>query len=175
MNSSAPTKTVRPGLWVVLASQFLSTFADNAVLFSAIALLKTGGSPNFHIPYLQESFVAAFICLAPFVGPFADAWPKGRVLTFGTAIKLIGALMLFAHGNPFFCYGAIGVGAAIVSPAKSGILGDLCAPSWLVKAIACPETSRMIRFGTSSRITSANSAAPCSCWRRRVGSLSGAA
>lgn len=129
---------------MVLASQFLSTFADNAVLFSAIALLKTGGSPNFHIPYLQESFVAAFICLAPFVGPFADAWPKGRVLTFGTAIKLIGALMLFAHGNPFFCYGAIGVGAAIVSPAKSGILGDLCAPSWLVKANSFLEASTVI-------------------------------
>jgi MFS transporter, LPLT family, lysophospholipid transporter len=128
----------------VLASQFLSTFADNAVLFLAIALLKAGGSPGFHIPYLQESFVAAFICLAPFVGPFADAWPKGRVLTLGTGIKLVGALMLFAHGNPFFCYGAIGIGAAIVSPAKSGILGDLCAPSWLVKANSFLEASTVI-------------------------------
>jgi LPLT family lysophospholipid transporter-like MFS transporter len=136
--------SVRPGLWVVLASQFLSTFADNAVLFLAIALLKTGGSPTFHIPYLQESFVAAFICLAPFVGPFADAWPKGRVLTLGTAIKLMGALMLFAHGNPFLCYGAIGIGAAIVSPAKSGILGDLCTPSWLVKANSFLEASTVI-------------------------------
>jgi len=28
---------------------------------------------------LQEFFVAAFIILAPFAGPFADALPKGRV------------------------------------------------------------------------------------------------
>jgi MFS transporter, LPLT family, lysophospholipid transporter len=138
------TPTGRRGLWLVLASQFLSTFADNAVLFLAIALLKTGGSPSFHIPYLQESFVAAFIILAPFVGPFADAWQKGHVLTFGSALKLLGALLLFAHGNPFLSYGTIGIGAAIVSPAKSGILGELCAPAWLVKANSWLEASTVI-------------------------------
>jgi LPLT family lysophospholipid transporter-like MFS transporter len=135
---------MRRGLWLVLASQFLSTFADNAMLFLAIALLKARGSPAFHIPYLQESFVAAFICLAPFVGPFADARRKGSVLTLGTVFKLSGALMLFLQGNPFLCYGAIGIGAAIVSPAKSGILGELCAPGWLVKANSWLEASTVI-------------------------------
>jgi LPLT family lysophospholipid transporter-like MFS transporter len=139
-----------PGLLAVLLSQYFSTFADNAVLFLAIALLKLRGSPEAHIPYLQESFVAAFILLAPFVGPFADAWPKGRVLCVGSLFKLAGAVALWFGINPFICYGAIGIGAAVLSPAKSGILGELCEAHWLVKANSLLEATTVVALLTGA-------------------------
>ena len=52
----------------VLAAQFLSALADNALLFGAIALLKANGAPAWHTPLLQEFFLFAYIVLAPFVG-----------------------------------------------------------------------------------------------------------
>jgi LPLT family lysophospholipid transporter-like MFS transporter len=140
----APAGAMRRGLLAVLVSQFGSTLADNAMLFLAIALLKQNGSPGTHVPYLQESFVAAFIVLAPFVGPFADTWPKGRVLLVGTIFKLAGAVALWAGANSFLCYGAVGIGAAIVSPAKSGILTELCGAGWLVKANSLLEASTVV-------------------------------
>jgi LPLT family lysophospholipid transporter-like MFS transporter len=134
----------RRGLMAVLASQFGSTLADNAMLFLAIALLKQHGSPGTHVPYLQESFVAAFIVLAPFVGPFADTWSKGHVLLVGTLFKLAGAVALWGGANSFLSYGAVGIGAAIVSPAKSGILLELCGAGWLVKANSLLEASTVV-------------------------------
>jgi LPLT family lysophospholipid transporter-like MFS transporter len=145
-----PERPLRGGLIAVLVSQYFSTFADNAVLFLAIALLKQIGSPESHTPYLQESFVAAFILLAPFVGPFADAWPKGRVLLAGGLFKLAGAVGLLSGINPFLCYGAIGIGAAMLSPAKSGILSELCPADWLVKANSLLEASTVIALLTGA-------------------------
>jgi len=75
----------------LLSAQFLSALADNALLFAAIALLQVQFAPNWQIPLLQEFFVLAYIVLAPFVGPFADSYPKGRVMLIANAIKLVGA------------------------------------------------------------------------------------
>jgi LPLT family lysophospholipid transporter-like MFS transporter len=62
-----------------LAAQFLSALADNALLFAALALVRKLHYPGWSGPLIQEFFVAAYILLAPFVGAFADAQPKGQL------------------------------------------------------------------------------------------------
>jgi MFS transporter, LPLT family, lysophospholipid transporter len=129
------------GMMAVLAAQFLSALADNALLFGALALLRIDHYPAWTEPLLQEFFVAAFIILAPFAGPFADALPKGRVMLISNGLKLAGALGMWAGLNPFLTYGLVGVGAAAYSPAKYGILSELVSADQLVKANGLLESS----------------------------------
>ncbi len=129
------------GMMAVIAAQFLSAMADNALLFGALALLRIDHYPAWTDPLLQEFFVAAFIILAPFAGPFADALPKGRVMLISNGLKLAGALGMWAGLNPFLTYGLVGVGAAAYSPAKYGILSELVPTHLLVKANGLLESS----------------------------------
>lgn len=122
------------GMAAVLAAQFLSAMADNALLFGALALLRHEHYAPWTSPLLQEFFVGAYILLAPFVGPFADSSPKGRVMLLANGIKLLGSLGMCFGFNPFLMYGLVGVGAAAYSPAKYGILSELTSPENLVKA-----------------------------------------
>ena len=125
----------------VLAAQFLSAMADNALLFGALALLRLERYPDWTAPLLQEFFVGAYILLAPFVGPFADALPKGRVMLLSNGLKLLGALGMCVGLNPFVAYGLVGAGAAAYSPAKYGILSELVPAQQLVKANGLLESS----------------------------------
>jgi len=129
------------GLVAVLAAQFLSAMADNALLFGALALLRIDRFPAWTEPLLQEFFVGAYIILAPFAGPFADALPKGRVMLISNGLKLLGALGMWAGLNPFLTYGLVGAGAAAYSPAKYGILSELVSVEHLVKANGLLESS----------------------------------
>ncbi|MBI5918607.1 MAG: lysophospholipid transporter LplT [Nitrosomonadales bacterium] len=122
------------GFYIILAAQFFSALADNALLFAAIALLKELHSPSWHTPVLQEAFVVSYILLAPFVGAFADSLPKGRVMLISNAIKLTGCLAMLAGVNPLVAYAIAGFGAAAYSPAKYGILTEYLPPDQLVKA-----------------------------------------
>lgn len=122
------------GFYIILAAQFLSALADNALLFAAIALLKDLNSPAWHTPVLQEAFVLSYIVLAPFVGAFADSLPKGRVMLISNGIKLSGCLAMLVGVNPLIAYGIAGFGAAAYSPAKYGILTEYLPPSKLVVA-----------------------------------------
>ena len=124
-----------PAMRAVLTAQFLSALADNALLFAAIALLKAmPGYQDWYSPMLQEFFVVAFIVFAPFVGSFADALPKGRVMMIGNGLKFIGALLMLGGFNPWLAYGLVGLGAATYSPAKYGILSQLVSEENLIKA-----------------------------------------
>jgi LPLT family lysophospholipid transporter-like MFS transporter len=129
------------GLLAVLAAQFLSALADNALLFGALALLRHEQYAPWTAPLLQEFFVGAYILLAPFVGPFADSYPKGRVMLLANAVKLLGSLGMCFGCNPFLMYGLVGAGAAAYSPAKYGILSELTAAENLVKANGLMEAS----------------------------------
>lgn len=122
------------GFYIILAAQFLSALADNALLFAAIALLKTLHAPDWHTPVLQESFVISYIVLAPFVGAFADSMPKGRVMFISNNIKFVGCLAMLLGVNPLLAYGLAGFGAAAYSPAKYGILTEYLPPEKLVLA-----------------------------------------
>ena len=132
------------GMIAVLIAQFVSALADNALLFAAIALLRSQSAPDWQIPMLQEFFVIAFILMAPFVGPIADGFAKGRVMLAANCIKLLGATAMFLQLQPLLAYGLVGVGAAAYSPAKYGILSELVAPDKLVKANGLIEGSTIV-------------------------------
>jgi LPLT family lysophospholipid transporter-like MFS transporter len=128
-------------MMATLGAQFLSAFGDNALLFAALALVRRENYPAWSGPLLQEFFVGAYILLAPIVGVFADARPKGRVMLLANTFKFIGALGMCLHANPFLSYALVGAGAAANSPAKYGILGELVTPAQLVKANGLLEAS----------------------------------
>ena len=122
------------GFYIILTAQFLSALADNALLFAAIALLKEISAPDWHVPLLQQFFIISYILLAPFVGPYADSMPKGRVMLITNFIKLAGCLAMLAGMPPLYAYAIVGLGAAAYSPAKYGILTEYLPPRELVKA-----------------------------------------
>lgn len=122
------------GFYIILAAQFLSALADNALLFAAIALLKGMHAPDWHTPVLQEAFVFSYIVLAPFVGAFADSLPKGRVMFVSNNIKILGCVAMLLGVNPLIAYGLVGLGAAAYSPAKYGILTEYLPHEKLVLA-----------------------------------------
>jgi len=122
------------GFYTILAAQFFSALADNALLFAAVALLKDLHAPSWQTPVLQVFFVFSYIVLAPFVGPLADAMPKGRVMFIGNAVKIVGCMFMLFGLHPLLAYGIVGVGAAMYSPAKYGILTEYLPHNKLVWA-----------------------------------------
>lgn len=122
------------GFYIILAAQFFSALADNALLFAAIALLHEVHAPEWHTPILQAAFVVSYIVLAPFVGAFADSLPKGRVMFISNSIKLFGCIAMLAGVNPLLSYAVAGLGAAAYSPAKYGILTEYLPSDKLVLA-----------------------------------------
>ena len=125
---------MKRGFYTIMSAQFFSSLADNALLVAAIELLKSSGAPPWHVPALSPMFALFYVILAPFVGAFADAVPKGKVMFVSNAIKVVGCLMMLFGGHPLMAYAVVGLGAAAYSPAKYGILTELLPASQLVKA-----------------------------------------
>jgi len=129
----------------VLMTQFLTAFADNAVLFTAVTIvLQQMDKGNWYIPALQASFLIAFVLLAPMVGVFADTQPKPKVLFKANIIKALGAALIFINIEPLIAYAVIGLGAAMYSPAKYGILPEMIDEKSLVKANSWIEGSTIL-------------------------------
>jgi LPLT family lysophospholipid transporter-like MFS transporter len=122
------------GFYTIMAAQFFSSLADNALLFVAIDLLVSMQAPASLTPLLKLSFVLFYVLLAAFVGAFADALPKGRVMFIANLIKIFGCALIFFHVHPLLAYAVVGFGAAVYSPAKYGILTELLPPEKLVAA-----------------------------------------
>ncbi|CAN7433617.1 lysophospholipid transporter LplT [Pseudoduganella sp. LjRoot289] len=122
------------GFYTIMAAQFFSSLADNALLFVAIDLLISMKSPAWLTPLLKLSFVLFYVLLAAFVGAFSDALPKGRVMFIANMIKIVGCAMIFFQVHPLLAYAIVGFGAAVYSPAKYGILTELLPPEKLVAA-----------------------------------------
>jgi MFS family permease len=125
---------MKKGFYTVMAAQFFSSLADNALLIAAIELLRTSKAAPWQTATLTAMFALSYVVLAPFVGAFADAVPKGRVMFVSNAIKVVGCLMMLFGSHPLLAYAVVGLGAAAYSPAKYGILTELLPPSQLVKA-----------------------------------------
>ena len=125
---------MKKGFYTIMAAQFFSSLADNALLISAIALLIEMTAPEWMKPMLKLFFTVSYVVLAPFVGAFADAMPKGRVMFVTNAIKVVGCVLMFAAVHPLLAYALVGLGAAAYSPAKYGILTELLPPERLVAA-----------------------------------------
>ena len=125
---------MKKGFYTIMSAQFFSSLADNALFVAAIELLKSTGSPSWHIPALSPMFALFYVILAPFLGAFADAVPKGKVMFVSNGVKVVGCLMMLFGAHPLLSYAVVGLGAAAYSPAKYGILTELLPNSQLVKA-----------------------------------------
>ena len=125
---------MKRGFYTIMAAQFFSSLADNALFVAAVELLKTSGAPKWQPAALVPMFALFYVVLAPFVGAFADSQPKGKVMFVSNAIKVVGCLMMLFGTHPLMAYAIVGLGAAAYSPAKYGILTELLPSSQLVKA-----------------------------------------
>jgi len=112
------------GFYIIMAAQFFSSLADNALLVAAIALLMQQDAPSWLTPYLKFFFVVSYVALAPYVGAFADRLPKGQVMFLANTIKIAGCLLMLVGMDPLASYAVVGLGAAAYSPAKYGILKE---------------------------------------------------
>lgn len=122
------------GFYIIIAAQFFSALADNALLIIAIALLRDMSAPEQFEPLLKLFFTVSYVALAAFVGAFADSMPKWRVMLIANTVKTGGCLMLLFGAHPLLAYAVIGLGAAAYSPAKYGILTEFLPHRLLVVA-----------------------------------------
>jgi MFS family permease len=136
---------MKRGFYTIMAAQFFSSLADNALLIAAIALLRDLSGPEWVIPLLKFFFTVSYVALAAFVGAFADSMPKGRVMFITNTIKIAGCLTMLCYAfitpsnivpyaTVIFAYAITGLGAAAYSPAKYGILTELLPANQLVVA-----------------------------------------
>jgi MFS transporter, LPLT family, lysophospholipid transporter len=141
----------RRALASVVAAQFLSSLADNALLIVAIDLLMQRHAPGWMTPALRVFFYFSYVLLAAFAGAAADAAPKGRVLMATNLVKLGGCGLLLWHVQPLVAYALVGLGAAAYSPAKYGILPELLPQDALVGANGWVEATTVlsILFGVA--------------------------
>ncbi len=135
------------GFYIIMAAQFFSALADNALLIASIALLRDLHAPAQYEPMLKLFFTVSYVALAAFVGAFADSMPKGRVMFFSNTVKIVGCFTLLfstvpmlnflglpTYIYPLTSYAIVGLGAAAYSPAKYGILTEYLPHDKLVVA-----------------------------------------
>ncbi|HJW26373.1 MAG TPA: lysophospholipid transporter LplT [Rhodocyclaceae bacterium] len=122
------------GFYIIMAAQFFSALADNALLIAAISALREMQAPPEYEPLLKTFFTVSYVALAAFVGAFADSMPKWRVMFISNTIKIIGCGMMFFSLHPLAAYAVVGLGAAAYSPAKYGILTEYLPHRLLVVA-----------------------------------------
>ena len=125
---------MKRGFFTIMAAQFFSSLADNALFVAAVELIRTSGGAEWQRAALVPMFALFYVVLAPFVGAFADSRPKGQVMFISNAIKVVGCLMMLFGTHPLLSYAIVGLGAAAYSPAKYGILTELLPPEKLVAA-----------------------------------------
>ncbi|MBI5784883.1 MAG: lysophospholipid transporter LplT [Rhodocyclales bacterium] len=122
------------GFYIIMAAQFFSALADNALLIAAIAILRDLHAPASQEPLLKLFFTVSYVALAAFVGAFADSMPKWRVMFISNGIKVFGCALMFFDVHPLIAYAVVGLGAASYSPAKYGILTEYLPHRQLVVA-----------------------------------------
>ena len=127
------------GFYIIMAAQFFSALADNALLIVAIATLREMHAPAAYEPLLKTFFTVSYVALAAFVGAFADSMPKWRVMFISNTVKIVGCVLMFYSVHPLVAYAIVGLGAAAYSPAKYGILTEYLPHRQLVVANAWVE------------------------------------
>jgi len=138
------------GFYMIMAAQFFSALADNALLIASIYMLREMQAPQEYEPLLKLFFTVSYVALAAFVGAFADSMPKWRVMLISNTIKIGGCSLMFFGVHPLAAYAVVGLGAAAYSPAKYGILTEYLPSRLLVVANGWIEglTVGAIIFGT---------------------------
>ena len=122
-----------------MSAQFFSSLADNALLVGAIELLKSTQAPAWQVPALTPMFALFYVLLAPLVGAFADAVPKGQVMFVSNTIKVAGCLLMLFGGHPLM---AVCGGRA----RRGGVLaGQVRHPHRTAAAVAAGQGQRLDR------------------------------
>jgi LPLT family lysophospholipid transporter-like MFS transporter len=161
MNGLAGNLVNRRNFPLLLASQFLSAFADNFILMlilgPLLTALKTGGITPMQQSvaniYYTSLLLVPYVLLAPFAGFLNDRFSKNRWLWGGNLIKLLGsaaAAMSMVSGHAWLAAGyfIVGVGACVYSPAKYGILPEILPTERLVKANGLMEMLTLVAILT---------------------------
>jgi MFS family permease len=130
-----------PRFHLLIATQFLSALADNALLLVTIALLQRLGEPAWWVPVLKLLFVSLYVLLAPWLGPLVDSRPKAQWMQVANALKLLAVLAMVVGLSPLLAFPMAGLGAAIYAPAKYGLVTEQVPPERLVRANAWLEVS----------------------------------
>ncbi|MBU3652662.1 MAG: lysophospholipid transporter LplT [Limnohabitans sp.] len=118
----------------LITAQFVSGLADNALLLVAIALHMEQGGAGWWIPLIKFSFTTFYVLTAPVAGVLSDRWPKPRVMLVANGIKALGCLGMLLGLPVIPAMMIVGLGAALYSPAKYGLITELVPASQLVKA-----------------------------------------
>jgi MFS transporter, LPLT family, lysophospholipid transporter len=141
MFSSNDVDRLPRGFFVILGAQFASALADNALLIVAIATLIERNLAPWWAPMLKFTFTASYVLFAPIVGPLADAIPKGRLMGWMNAVKIVGVALIIGGLHPAIGFALVGLGAAAYAPAKYGLITELVPARQLVAANGWLETS----------------------------------
>jgi LPLT family lysophospholipid transporter-like MFS transporter len=165
---------------LLLASQFLGAFGDNAVLAVILGQLTFQRRDDLiSEARLGEAgaiyaglFFIPYVVLAPLAGYLNDRFAKTRWLLGGNVIKIIGTLLAassvwLGHFWQGLGYLIVGVGACIYSPAKYGVLPEIVPQERLVKANGAVEFLTLIAILTGNvggaRMIDRLPVLPCYC------------
>jgi LPLT family lysophospholipid transporter-like MFS transporter len=129
------------GFYFLIAAQFASGLADNALLILGIYFLNEQGYPGWWAPLLKFSLTLAYVLLASVVGPVADAIYKNRLMAMMNALKMVGVFVLLSGAHPVIAFALIGIGASVYAPSKYGLVTESVPPRLLVRANAWLEVS----------------------------------
>lgn len=121
-------------IYLLMTAQFVSGLADNALLLIAIALHIEQGGEGWWIPLIKFSFTTFYVLTAPISGIVADRWPKQWVMLAANGIKGLGCMGMLLGMPVIPAMMLVGLGAALYSPAKYGLITELVQPKQLVKA-----------------------------------------
>ena len=159
-NTSVPARRNYP---LLLASQFLSAFADNFILMLILGPLLIA-LKNGNITEMQQSvaniyytslLLVPYVLLAPMAGYLNDRFSKNRWLVGGNFIKILGtaaAALSIVGGQAWLAVGyfIVGIGACVYSPAKYGILPEILPQERLVKANGMMEMLTLVAILTGN-------------------------
>ena len=98
---------MKRGFYTIMVAQFFSSLADNALFVAAVELLQTQGYAPWQGAALVPMFALFYVVLAPFVGAYADARPKGVVMFKSNSIKVVGCLMMLFGAHPLVAYAVV--------------------------------------------------------------------
>jgi LPLT family lysophospholipid transporter-like MFS transporter len=129
------------GFYVLIAAQFASALADNALLLLVIALLQAQAQAAFWIPLIKVMFTLSYVLSGPWVGAWSDSRPKHGVMMRANGLKLAACIALLAGADPITAFAFTGLGAAMYAPAKYGLITELVPADELVHANAWIEVS----------------------------------
>lgn len=129
------------GFYFLIGAQFASGLADNALLILGIYFLREQGYPGWWAPLLKFSLTLAYVVLASVVGPWADAFPKNKLMACMNALKMMGVFLLLLGVQPLCAFALIGLAASVYAPAKYGLVTEAVPIKLLVRANAWLEVS----------------------------------